>query len=84
MTIILIVLFLLFAPYICNCVIGFVSSRMKVFRLRMVSRLLGVPQPPPAITWGPWVRGPQYEGHENMLPQQFRDCTPKQQEVVMG
>jgi len=35
-TIILIVLFLLFSPCICNCVIGFVSSHMKVFKLQMV------------------------------------------------
>ena len=35
-TIILIVLFLLFAPCICNCVIGFVSCRMKAFNLQMV------------------------------------------------
>ena len=35
-TIILIVLFLLFAPWICNCVIGFVSSCMKAFKLQMV------------------------------------------------
>ena len=35
-TIILIVLFFLFAPSICNCVIGFVSSRMKAFKLQMV------------------------------------------------
>ena len=33
-TIILIVLFLLFAPCICNCVTGFVSSRMKAFMLQ--------------------------------------------------
>ena len=31
-TIILIVLFLLFAPYICNCVTGFLSSLMKAFK----------------------------------------------------
>ena len=35
-TIILIVLFLLFAPCICNCVTGLVSSRMKAFKLQMV------------------------------------------------
>ena len=35
-TIILIVLFLLFAPCICNCVIGFVSCHMKAFKLQMV------------------------------------------------
>ena len=33
---ILIVLFLLFAPCICNCVIEFVSTRMKAFKLQMV------------------------------------------------
>ena len=40
-TIILIVLFLLFAPCICNCVTGFVSSRMKAFKLQMVVQILG-------------------------------------------
>ena len=35
LTIILIVLFLLFAPCICNCVTGFVSSCMKAFKLQM-------------------------------------------------
>ena len=34
--IILIVLFLLFAPCICSCVDGFVSSCMKVFKLQMI------------------------------------------------
>ena len=34
----LIVLFLLFAPCICNCVTGFVSSRMKAFKLQMVAQ----------------------------------------------
>ena len=42
-TIILIVLFLLFAPCICNCVTGFVSSSMKAFNLQMVTQT-------PAIT----------------------------------
>ena len=37
-TIILIVLFLLFAPCICNCITGFVSSRMKAFRLQTVAQ----------------------------------------------
>ena len=37
-TIILIVLFLLFAPCICNCITGFVSSRMKAFKLQMVAQ----------------------------------------------
>ena len=37
-TIILIVLFLLFAPCMCNCVAGFVSSRMKAFKLQMVAQ----------------------------------------------
>ena len=30
--------FLLFAPCICNCVTGFVSSHMKAFKLQMVSQ----------------------------------------------
>ena len=37
-TIILIVLFLLFAPCIYNCVTGFVSSRMKAFKLQMIAQ----------------------------------------------
>ena len=39
----LIVLFLLFAPCICNCVAGFVSNRLKAFKLQIV-----VPAPTPA------------------------------------
>ena len=34
--IILIVFFLLFAPCTCNCVTGFVSLRLKAFRLQKV------------------------------------------------
>ena len=34
--IILTVLFLLFAPCICNCVTGFLSNRLKAFKLQMV------------------------------------------------
>ena len=37
-TIILIVLFLLFAPCICNCVARFASSRIKAFKLQMVAQ----------------------------------------------
>ena len=37
-TIILIFLFLLFAPCVCNCVTGFVSSRMKAFKLQMIAQ----------------------------------------------
>ena len=32
------VVFLLFALYICNCITGFVSSRMKAFKLQMVAQ----------------------------------------------
>ena len=35
---ILIVLFLLFAPCICKCITGFVSSHMKAFKLQMVAQ----------------------------------------------
>ena len=34
----LIVLFFLFAPCICNCVTGFVSSCMKAFKLQMIAQ----------------------------------------------
>ena len=37
-TIILTVLFLLFAPCICNCITGFISSSMKAFKLQMVAQ----------------------------------------------
>ena len=37
----LIVLLLLFAPCICNCITGFVSSRMKAFKLQMVVQTPG-------------------------------------------
>ena len=30
--------FLLLAPYICNCITGFVSSHMKAFKLQMVAQ----------------------------------------------
>ena len=70
-------------PCICNCVIGFVSSRMKVFKLQMVVQDPMSATPSLTITWGPWIRHPQYEGQENMLPEQFRDRAPSQQEVVM-
>ena len=39
--------------------------------------------PPPTIIWGPWIRDPQYEGKENILPQQFRFCAPGLQEVAI-
>ena len=50
-----IVLLLLFAPYICNCVAGSLLSYkwlLKLLRLQL----------PPTTTWGPWIRDPQYEG----------------------
>ena len=52
-TIILIVLFLLFTPCICNCVIGFVSSGMKAFKLQMV-----VQAPMSAIASSDYYLGP--------------------------
>ena len=42
-TIILIVLFLLFAPCICKCITEFVSSRMKSFKLQMVAQTAATP-----------------------------------------
>ena len=60
-------------PCICNCVPGFVSSPIQAFKLQMLCHsLLQV-----------LLGAPQYEGYENMLPQQFRDNAPQQQEVVI-
>ena len=59
-TIILIVVFLLFAPCICNCVIEFVSSCMKAFKLQMIVQ---VPMNATASSnYYLWIRDPQYEG----------------------
>ena len=54
----------------------------KLLSYKWLSRLLQVPQSPSVITWWPWIRDSQYEGQENMLPQQFKACAPGQQEVV--
>ena len=51
--IILIVLLLLFAPYTCNCVARFVSSRMKAFKLQMVA-----PTPVTAAASSSYYLGP--------------------------
>ena len=40
--IILIVLLFLFAPFICNCVTGFVSSHMKAFKLQMFAQTAAI------------------------------------------
>ena len=51
------------APCICNCVIGFVSSHMKSFKLQMVVQ---VPMSATASSnyyyMGPLDQRPQYEG----------------------
>ena len=52
-TIILIVLFLLCAPCTCNYVAGFVSSRMKVFKLQMFAQT-----PAPAAASSSYDLGP--------------------------
>ena len=50
---ILIVLFLLFAPCICNCVTGFVSSRIKAFKLQMVAQTPAITAASPDYHLGP-------------------------------
>ena len=47
------VVFLLFALCICNCITGFVSSRMKVFKLQMVAQT-----PATAIASSSYYLGP--------------------------
>ena len=51
--IIIIVLFLLFAPCFSNCVTGFVSNRLKAFKLQMV-----VQAPTSATTSSNYYLGP--------------------------
>ncbi|CAN0222951.1 unnamed protein product [Rangifer tarandus platyrhynchus] len=31
-----IILFLLFAPYVCNCIMNFASKRLEAFKLQMI------------------------------------------------
>ena len=76
-------LILAVAPYICNCIVNFVSKQHEAFKLQMIVKLLPLSQAPPAITWGSWIRDPQYKGKENMLPQQFIVCAHYQQEEVI-
>ena len=52
-TIILIVLFLLFAPCIHNCVTGFVFSHMKAFKLQMVAQTPAITAASPDYYLGP-------------------------------
>ena len=52
-TIIMVVLFLLFAPCICNSVTGFVSSHMKAFKLQMVAQT-----PATAVAFSNYYLGP--------------------------
>ena len=58
----LIVLFLLFAPCMCNCVAGFVSSRMKAFKLQMVAQTPATAAASSNYYLGPWIRDSHYEG----------------------
>ena len=52
-TIIQIVLFLLFAPCICNCVTKFVSSCMKAFKLQIVAQTPATAAPSSNYYLGP-------------------------------
>ena len=62
----LIVLFLLFAPCICNCVASYSSNLFQVaWRLlsyKWLLKLLWLWWLPPTTTLGPWIRDPLYEG----------------------
>ena len=79
---IVVILFLLFAFYICNYIMNFVSEWLRHLSYKWLFMLWQFPQPPLAITQGPWIKDPQYEDEENMLPQQFRVYAPSQQEEV--
>ena len=75
-------LLLLLAPYISKCVAGFVSNNLKAFSLQMIAHDSMISTASSNYYLGPWIRYPQYEGEENMLPQQFRVCAPGRQKVA--
>ena len=54
--IILIVLLELFAPCTCNCVMNLLPTIWKLLSYEWLYSLLRVPQTPPTIIWGPWIR----------------------------
>ena len=80
--IIVVILFLLFAFYICTYIMNFVSKWLGHLSYKWLFMLLQFPLAPLAISQGPWIRDPQYEDRENMLPQQLRVCASSQQEEV--
>ena len=80
--IIVVIWFLLFAFYISNCIMNFVSKWLRHLSYKGLFMLLQFPLPPLAITQGHWIRDPQYEDKESMLPQQFGVYAPSQQEEV--
>ena len=63
----LIVLLLLFAPCICNCVTGFVSSRMKAFKLQMVAHTLATSAASSNYYLGPLDQRPSIWGLEEYV-----------------
>jgi len=54
----------------------------KLLSYKWLSRLLQVHNLLQLLLGAPGSETPQYEGQENMLPQQFKACAPGQQEVV--
>ena len=79
----LMVLFLLFAPWICNCVDGFISSCMNAFKLQMVAQTPVTATASSIYYLDPWIRDPQYEGQENVLPHQLGTMPLISSEAVM-
>ena len=67
---------------ICNYIMNFVSKWLRHLSYKGLFMLLQFPLPPLAITQGHWIRDPQYEDKESMLPQQFGVYAPSQQEEV--
>ena len=45
-------------PYICDCIMGFVSSHLKAFRLQMVVHADRTSTT--SFNLGSWIRNPQY------------------------
>ena len=72
----LIGLFLLFAPWICNCVAGFVSSCMKAFKLQMAAQTPVIVVASSNYYFGPMDQRPSIWGLGKTVASQFRNDTP--------
>ena len=68
-------------PYICNFIMGFVSNCLKAFKLQMVAQAPTSATASSNYYLGPLDQRPSIWGLGKMLPQQFRDHAPNENDV---